>query len=167
MEMQQTLTDAEQARYDAALAFAVKKHGGQFRIGGEPYVIHPIAAAEIVRRWGHGMDVQIAALFHDLLEDTDAAEEEILSLGGEAVLTAVKLLTKRDGYVMAEYIDGIRRNEIAFAVKAADRLHNLQSAVCTSESFRRQYIAESRAWYLDFSPEIPPAVEALERSLSE
>ena len=55
---------------------------------------------------------------------------------------------------------------IAFAVKAADRLHNLQSAFVASEDFRRRYILESIDWYMDFSPEIPKAVKALAESLS-
>ena len=153
--------------YDAALAFAACKHAGQLRRGGLPYITHPVAVAEIVRGWGLGTAYQLTALFHDLLEDTDATEAEIAALGGEAVLQAVRLLTKRPGYVMAEYIAAIRKNELARAVKAADRLHNLRSAVAADEAFRRRYIAESRAWYMDFCPEIPDAVAQLERTLTQ
>ena len=79
----------EKERYQKAEAFATEKHKGQFRIGGEPYIMHPLAVAEIVRNQGYGMDYQITALFHDLLEDTDATEEEIFDLGGARVLEAV------------------------------------------------------------------------------
>lgn len=157
------MTDEE--RYDNALRFAAEKHKGQFRIGGDEYITHPMAVAEIVRQNGYGIDVQIAALFHDLLEDTDATENEILALSNENVLEAVKLLTKQKGYVMAEYVAGIRQNEIAFAVKAADRLHNLRCALVTDTEFKRKYIFETVDWYLDFSPEIPKAVKALAQSL--
>ena len=68
--------------------------------------MHPLAVSEIVRNQGYGMDYQITALFHDLLEDTDATEEEIFDLGGARVLEAVRLLTKQEGYVMAEYVAG-------------------------------------------------------------
>ena len=81
------MTDEE--RYDNALRFAAEKHKGQFRIGGAEYITHPMAVAEIVRQNGYGIDVQIAALFHDLLEDTDATENEILALSNENVLEAV------------------------------------------------------------------------------
>ncbi len=151
--------------YDAALAFAEKKHAGQLRKGGDPYITHPIAVAEILRKKGYGIDYQIAGLFHDLLEDTDATQEEILALGNAEILEAVKRLTKQKGYVMAEYIAAIHENDMAYAVKAADRLHNLRCAGEASESFRRRYIAESREWYLDFDPEIITAVEALEKTL--
>lgn len=158
------MTDEE--RYSKALKFASEKHNGQFRKGGEPYITHPIAVAEMMREKGYGIDYQITGLFHDLLEDTDASESEIEALGGEKVLEAVKLLTKRKGYVMSEYVSAIKTNPIAFAVKGADRLHNLQSAVVASEDFKRRYILESIDWYLEFSPEIPKAVKALAKTLS-
>lgn len=158
------MTDEE--KYSRALRFAAGKHDGQFRKGGEPYITHPIAVAEMMREKGYGIDYQLTGLFHDLLEDTDASEAEIEALGGEKVLEAVKLLTKRKGYIMSEYVSAIRANPIAFAVKGADRLHNLQSAVVASEDFRRRYILESIDWYLDFSPEIPKAVKALAQTLS-
>lgn len=156
----------EEERYKAALQFASEKHEGQYRKGGEPYVTHPIAVAEMLKEKGYGIDYLITGLFHDLLEDTDATEAEIEELGGAKVLEAVKLLTKEKGYVMSEYVAGIRANPIAFAVKAADRLHNLRSAFVASEDFRRRYILESIDWYMDFSPEIPTAVKALAESLS-
>ena len=156
----------DESKYEAALRFAKLKHSGQFRKSGEPYVTHPIAVAEMLKEKGYGTDYLITGLFHDLLEDTDAKEEEIEALGGKAVLKAVKLLTKQKGYVMAEYVSGIKSDPIAFAVKSADRLHNLQSAFVASEDFRRRYIIETLEWYMDFSPEIPLAVRALAESLS-
>ena len=159
------MTDRE--RFEAALAFAMQKHQGQFRIGGAPYISHPIAVAGIVQKWGYGLSYRITALFHDLLEDTDAKPEEILALGGQYVLEAVELLTKHEGYVMAEYIAAIRKNPIAFVVKGADRLHNLQCALCADHDFKRRYIFETIDWYLDFSKEIPPAVKALALSLDQ
>lgn len=157
--------DTPKERLQAALEFAAQKHEGQFRIGGLPYITHPVAVAQILADQGKNEDFQIAGLFHDLLEDTDAAETDLERLGGREVLEAVKLLTKQKGYVMADYIAGIRANPMAFAVKAADRLHNLRCAVTAGEDFKRKYILESVDWYLDFSPEIPPAVKALAESL--
>ncbi|MCH5212318.1 MAG: HD domain-containing protein [Oscillospiraceae bacterium] len=152
-------------KYNAALKYAAEKHEGQQRKGGEPYITHPIAVAEKLREWGYGIDYQLAGLFHDLIEDTDATEGEILRLSNEHVLCAVKLLTKTDGYNMTEYIAGIRGNEIAFAVKGADRLHNLESAFCADIEFRRKYVKESREWYMDFRPEMPAAVAAIEETI--
>ena len=148
-----------------AIEFATQKHKGQKRIGGNDYISHPIAVYEMVKKQGYDEDFQITALFHDLLEDTDATQDEILSFSNQEVLDAVKLLTKEKGYDMKTYIDGIKANPIAFAVKSADRLHNLQCALVTSTEFKRKYILETVDWYLDFSKEIKIAVKSLAESL--
>ena len=148
-----------------ALEYAKEKHKGQKRIGGDEYITHPIAVCEIVKAQGLDESYQITALFHDLLEDTDATEEEIIKFGSKEILEAVKLLTKQKGYVMSEYIGAIRQNPIAFAVKAADRLHNLNCAIVTDDEFKRKYILETVDWYLDFSPDIRKAVKRLAESL--
>ena len=150
---------------ELALWFAKSKHEGQKRIGGEDYITHPVAVCEIVRSQGFDESYQITALFHDLLEDTDATEEEILKYGGPEVLESVKILTKERGYNMSEYVRGIKQNPMAFAVKAADRLHNLQCAIVAKEEFKRKYIIETLDWYMDFSFEIQKAVKRLAESL--
>ena len=155
----------ESERVQRALDFATQKHNGQKRIGGEDYITHPIAVYEMVKEQGYGEDFQITALFHDLLEDTNTTEEEILAYGNQNVLTAVKLLTKEKGYDMQKYIGDIKGNQIAFVVKSADRLHNLQSALVANVEFKRKYILETVEWYLDFSKEIKRAVKKLAESL--
>ncbi len=154
-------------RIDKALAFASQKHEGQFRKGGKPYITHPQAVSQYVREWGCDEDTQIVALFHDLLEDTDATEQEILSLGGEKVLCAVKLLTKKTGYRMAEYMAAIVDNPMAKAVKIADRLHNLRSAVEADEAFRKRYILESIEWYAPLSEDIVEAIKDLAATMPD
>ena len=106
----------DQALYEKAYEFAKEKHGTQKRIGGDPYITHPVAVADILKKEGYDIEYQIVALFHDLLEDTDATEDEIRSIGGEEVLQAVKLLTKEKGYDMQTYVNRIRQNPIAYAV---------------------------------------------------
>ena len=142
--------------YQKALEYAKKKHEGQFRIGGAPFIVHPIEVAEILRQDGKQVEYRVAAVFHDLLEDTDASEQEIVEIGGEDVLKAVKLVTKE-----------IKTNSMAYAVKGADRLHNLQSAFCANEKFRKKYIRETLDWYMKFRPEIPEVVAELIESLND
>jgi guanosine-3',5'-bis(diphosphate) 3'-pyrophosphohydrolase len=155
----------EEERYQRAFRFAEEKHKGQYRIGGQPYISHPLAVAEALKKEGYDTDYQITGLFHDLLEDTDAREEEIEKIGGSQVLDAVRRLTKTEGYVMADYIAGIREDPMAMAVKREDRIHNLKTAFYTDRDFRIRYIKESRDWYLDFSPKIKQLVEELEKTL--
>lgn len=149
------------AKYMAALTFATEKHKGQFRTGGDPYITHPIAVAEMLREKNYNEAYQIAGIFHDLLEDTDATEQEIEALGGKEVLETVKLLTKKKGYVMADYVSAIKANPMAKAVKGADRLHNLRCAVLCDESFKKRYIQETLDWYMDLDPDISEAVKEL------
>lgn len=151
-------------RYERALAYATTKHKHQYRIGGDPYITHPIAVAEFLKERGYNEDYQIAGLFHDLLEDTDALESEILELSNQEILDAVKLLTKEKDYVMAEYIANIKANPIAKAVKTYDRLHNLRCAKVADIKFKKKYILESTDWFLDFSEEIPKAVMELSKT---
>jgi (p)ppGpp synthase/HD superfamily hydrolase len=155
----------ESERVRRALDFATQKHKGQKRIGGDDYISHPIAVCEMVKSQGYGEDFQITALFHDLLEDTNATEDEILEYGNQNILTAVKLLTKEKGYDMQKYIGDIKNNQISFVVKNADRLHNLQCALVTNVEFKRKYILETVDWYLDFSKDIKEAVKKLAESL--
>ncbi|MGN0242448.1 MAG: HD domain-containing protein, partial [Lachnospiraceae bacterium] len=108
------MREAECEAYRRALDFATQKHEGQSRIGGAPYITHPVAVAEIVRQNGCPLDYQIAALFHDLLEDTDATEEELKAYGNEDILTAVRLLTKEPGYRMEHYVNRIKANPMAY-----------------------------------------------------
>lgn len=152
-------------KYFDALNFAKQKHKGQYRIGGDEYITHPLAVSEYLKEKGFSEKYLIAALFHDLLEDTDTTEEDVLRLSDREVLKAVKILTKQKNYDMSEYVGNIRNNPIAFAVKGADRLHNLHSAIYADIKFRKKYIEESRLWYYDFLPEIPDAIRALEESI--
>ena len=154
-------------RYENALAFASRKHEGQKRLEGTPYITHPIAVAEMLSGWGYDEDTCIAGLFHDLLEDTDATEEEILTLGGEKVLRAVKCVTKHRGYLMDAYVSGIFLCPMARAVKAADRLHNLKSALICPDAFKARYVRESAAYFTALHPEMPDAIRALAESVRD
>lgn len=140
----------------SSLLFAKEKHEGQTRIGGKPYISHPIEVARILeeKRFLDARYIK-TALFHDLLEDTDASEEEIFFYGGKDVLTAVKILTKNKGYKMEVYIQDIRNNLIAKMVKLADRLHNLLSALVADEKFRKRYVKETEEFYLDLAKGTP------------
>lgn len=154
-------------RYELALDYATRMHSGQYRIGGDEYITHPVAVAQMVREQGYDVDYQITALFHDLLEDTGATVNELRENGAnDDIVEAVCILTKEDDSHMPEYVSSIRRNKMAFVVKKADRLHNLRSAHCASDEFKRQYIHETKEWYIDFSDEIKEAVNSLSKMIN-
>ena len=65
--------------FEKAIEFIKQKHNGQKRKQGTPYYTHPVAVAELLKEKGFSLEYQIAGLFHDLLEDTDATIEEIIN----------------------------------------------------------------------------------------
>lgn len=148
--------------YLLALEYATKMHQGQIRIGGAPYITHPIAVSEKLNSMSYGLDFQITALFHELLEDTAATEAEILRLSSQDVLNAVQLLTKnKQGYITRDYLDKIKNDRIALPVKLADRLNNLQCAVSAHKEFQLKYIKESTEYYIELSEDTPFQAEII------
>lgn len=152
----------------SAILYSVKKHKNQKRVGGDPYITHPISVALILESKGFSQDYLVAAIFHDLLEDTNATEEEILMISSAEILQAVKLVTKETGYNMPNYMMRIRNNKMAHMVKLADRLDNLRGAILTNKSFQKRYAEETKQYYLDlakdtvFEDEIKQALKELE-----
>ncbi len=151
--------------------YVKEKHAGQTRKQGTPYYFHPFAVQEMLAKKGYSEECQAAGLCHDLLEDTDATETEILALTNSEVLEAVKLATKEKGYQMQEYIARIAQNPMAKAVKLADRLHNLQEATLASKLFQMKYEKETKQWYLElakgtsFEEEIQRAYQQLKEGI--
>lgn len=136
---------------EKCIDFIKVKHAGQKRKQGTPYYTHPLAVSNLLKEKGFDEEYQVTGLFHDLLEDTDCTEDEILELSNERVLEAVKLLTKTKGYIMAEYIGNIAKNNMARMVKLADRIHNLSEVQHISKQFKEKYIKETQEWFIDLS----------------
>ena len=81
-------------RIEAAYRLAEEKHSGQFRQSGEPYIVHPLAVATIVAELGMDTESVMAALLHDVVEDTDVTLEQIEKLFGKEIASLVDWLTK-------------------------------------------------------------------------
>ena len=123
---------------EAAYRYADDKHKNQLRKSGEPYIIHPLAVAEIVAEIGLDTDAIAAALLHDCLEDTDASFEEVSRRFGETVAELVEGVTKltRVQYSTMEeqQMENLRKMFMAMSkdirvilIKIADRLHNMRT----------------------------------------
>lgn len=110
--------------YQRALKFIARKHAGQKRRNGNPYIIHPIRVSQEV----HSIEEKVAALLHDVIEDTDTSLDEIREEFGHAVCVAVEALTHRKGESYDDYIQRVRMNPIATVVKVADIADNLSDS---------------------------------------
>ena len=154
---------------EKAIVFATEKHKRQQRKDGSAYIYHPIITAAILKDAGYGYEYQIAAILHDILEDTETTEEELAEFG-EEIVEAVKCLTRPDGMNEEEYVEQVLSNRIAAVVKSADKIHNVSEIVhlnakgkCTAYHEREQeyktkaqrYIEKSKRYYAKrFMPEV-------------
>ena len=154
--------------------FVIEKHKGQLRKQGTPYYLHPFEVARKLKEKGFDIDYQIAGLFHDVIENSDATYEDILKISNKEIADAVNLVSKEDGYVMEDYIKRINENEMAKMVKLADRIHNLQDILkIVDEKFKMKYIKETERWYLKlakstvFEQEMEVGLNQVKQSLAE
>ena len=131
-------TPEEIAQVEKAYKFAKKLHDGQFRVSGEPYIIHPCEVAKILVTLKVDTHTLIAAFLHDILEDTDTKPEKIEELFGSDVLNLVQGVTKLSKLQFKSkeerQAENFRRLFIAMAndirvifLKLADRLHNMRT----------------------------------------
>ena len=132
------MPSADMELIDRAVRYADAKHSSQKRKDGSPYIIHPLAVAEIVCEMGLDMDAILGALLHDCIEDTDASHEEIEHLFGQTVAELVEGVTKltRANFSSTEQaqMENLRKMFMAMSkdirvvlIKIADRLHNMRT----------------------------------------
>ncbi|MBQ7238416.1 MAG: HD domain-containing protein, partial [Bacteroidales bacterium] len=124
-------------RVQAAYEMAAKAHAHQVRKSGIPYITHPVAVARIALvELGLGTNSIIAALLHDVVEDTDLTIEDISKSFGEDVAFLVGVLTKKDdgNYKVSKQIDNFKQmldsiqyDIRALLIKLSDRMHNMRT----------------------------------------
>ena len=142
LSLQQTLKmympDLDMKVIDQAIEYASEKHKSQKRKDGSPYIIHPLAVAEIVVEMGLDTDAILGALLHDCIEDTDASFDEIAKKFGQVTAELVEGVTKltRANFSSSEeqQMENLRKMFMAMSkdirvvlIKIADRLHNMRT----------------------------------------
>ena len=136
--VQKRLPNADMELIDAAVQYAKEKHSNQKRKDGSPYIIHPLAVAEIVAEMGLDTDAILGALLHDCIEDTDASHDDIARLFGNTAAELVEGVTKltRANFSSTEQaqMENLRKMFMAMSkdirvvlIKIADRLHNMRT----------------------------------------
>ena len=141
-QLEQTIREynpsADFKQIRAAFEFADKAHANQKRKSGEPYIIHPLAVAQIVAEQKLDSESIEAALLHDVIEDTSATHEDVARLfspiiadlvEGVSKLTRMQYATKED-----EQMENLRKMLLAMSkdirvilIKISDRLHNMRT----------------------------------------
>jgi (p)ppGpp synthase/HD superfamily hydrolase len=138
-----------------AAMFADEKHAGQKRrFSGEPYIVHPLAVADLVEASGAGEAVIAAAVLHDVIEDCGVSEAELAALFGSEVAGLVAEVSNRfrssSGRPRAERkakekarLAGVSAN--AQSIKVADIIDNSSNVAERSPEFAKLYLPEAAA----------------------
>lgn len=138
-----------------AFEFAYQLHQGQYRASGEPYIMHPVAVAGLLRDLGGGSAMIAAGFLHDVVEDTDITSDDLEAQFGKEVRLLVEGVTKLSKFNFSSkterQAENFRRMFLAMAqdirvivVKLADRLHNMRTLEHLSDAKRCQIALETR-----------------------
>lgn len=132
------LSQAEIEQVWDAYRYSEKVHKGQMRRSGEPYISHPVAVTCILAKLHLDVPTLLAALLHDVVEDSEVSKEELSERFGKQVADLVDGLTKLDKIELQTAVqaqaENVRKMLLAMSqdvrvilVKLADRLHNMQT----------------------------------------
>jgi guanosine-3',5'-bis(diphosphate) 3'-pyrophosphohydrolase len=146
------------ARLVEAYRFSEAAHAGQTRQSGDPYISHPLAVAEILADWHLDGQTLMAALLHDVTEDTSVTKDEISDTFGKPVAELVDGVSKLDKIEFQSAADAqaenFRKMLLAMArdvrvilIKLADRLHNMRTLGAVAPAKRRRVARETMEIY--------------------
>lgn len=150
--------NADFALIKKAFDIAQRQHEGQMRESGEPYVTHPIQVAIILAEMELDSQSIVAALLHDVVEDTDYTSEDVVREFGADVALLVEGVTKigKIPYISKEeqQVENLRKMFLSMAkdvrvivIKLADRLHNMRTLKSKTELKQREIARETLEVY--------------------
>ncbi len=159
-----------------AYRFGAAAHEGQYRISGEPYISHPLAVATRLASWHLDSQAIIAALLHDVMEDTAISGAEIAERFGKTAAELVDGVSKLDRIENQTYeeaqAENYRKMLLAMArdvrvilIKLADRLHNMQTLDAMRPDKRRRIARETLEIYAPIANRL--GLNTLYRELQE
>ena len=142
-----------------AYEFGAEAHEGQQRLSGEPYIYHPLAVARILAEMRMDVNSIIAALLHDVIEDTPTAKDQVEKEFGEEVaelvdgvskLTQVKFESKAEAQAenFRKMMLAMTRDIRVILIKLADRLHNMRTLGVMPPAKRRRIAKETLEIYV-------------------
>ncbi|HEX4151251.1 MAG TPA: bifunctional GTP diphosphokinase/guanosine-3',5'-bis pyrophosphate 3'-pyrophosphohydrolase [Steroidobacteraceae bacterium] len=145
-------------RVREAYDFGAERHQGQKRVSGEPYITHPVAVADILADLKLDADTLVAAILHDVIEDTPTAKAEIATMFGQVVAELVDGVSKLDQIQFKNrqeaQAESFRKMLLAMVrdirvimVKLADRMHNMRTLGAMPPVKRRRIARETLEIY--------------------
>ncbi len=145
-------------RVREAYDFGAERHRGQTRVSGEPYITHPVAVADILADLKLDADTLVAAILHDVIEDTPTAKAELASVFGQVVAELVDGVSKLDqiqfknrqeaqAESFRKMLLAMTRDIRVIMVKLADRMHNMRTLGVMPPAKRRRIARETLEIY--------------------
>lgn len=146
------------ALVEKAYQFSKSAHAGQFRKSGDPYISHPIAVAKLLAKWHLDAHALMAALLHDVVEDTPATKQQVSDQFGKPVAELVDGVSKLDriefqteAHAQAEnfrkMLLAMARDVRVILIKLADRLHNMRTLDSMTPEKRKRIAKETQEIY--------------------
>ncbi len=158
-ELLETYLPAQQVKeVSCAYIFSAQAHEGQMRKTGEPYIVHPLAAAHILGQMHMDAQTLCAALLHDVIEDTKISKEKLVCEFGEPVaelvdgvskLSSMQFETREQAQAASfrKMLLAMSRDIRVIIVKLADRLHNMRTLGAMKLASRRRIARETLEIY--------------------
>ncbi|MCD8524508.1 MAG: RelA/SpoT family protein [Gammaproteobacteria bacterium] len=157
-ELDKYLAQDSVGRIAHAYEFAAHAHADQTRHTGEAYIVHPVAVAMILAKMRLDQQTIIAALLHDVLEDTLVQKEQLVRLFGDEVadlvdglskLTSIEFETRAQAQAenFQKMIMAMAKDIRVILVKLADRLHNMRTLEAVPEEKRHRIVRETLEIY--------------------
>lgn len=168
--------EEDRAYIDRAYRFSCRAHEGQMRCSGQPYVVHPILVAQIVAKLGMDKESIVAALLHDVIEDTDVNYDDVKQQFGNEVAVIVDGVTKLGKVPLStkeeEQAENIRKMLLAMSqdirviiIKLADRLHNMRTLEYKKPQKQRDTALETLEIYAPIAHRL--GIRALKEELED
>ena len=151
--------------FEEALLLAARYHKGQKRKNGDPYIFHPLKVALELKKMGYNETIWTVGVLHDVLEDTNVTEEEIIAVTGMDVFEIIKCLTKYPGCNKDDYFQNIRLNTTAQIIKNVDRFCNLLDLYDLGDNekvFIEYYVKDTEKYFSD-NTEINEVLEKIKK----
>ena len=163
-------------RVKCAFVVARDAHEGQFRSSGEPYITHPVAVACIIAEMKLDHEAVIAALLHDVIEDTPYTEEQLAEEFGASVAEIVQGVSKLDKLKFRTrqeaQVENFRKMILAMTkdvrvvlIKLADRTHNMQTLGALRPDKRQRIAKETLEIYTPLAHRL--GMESLKNELED
>jgi len=156
--LEQYIASEHVAEVYSAYLYGAQMHEGQKRVSGEPYIYHPIAVARIMAEMRMDYQSIIAALLHDVIEDTEAAKEDLAEKFGTQVadlvdgvskLTQIQFRSKAEAQAenFSKMLLAMAQDIRVILIKLADRLHNMRTLGAMRPDKRRRISRETMEIY--------------------